>query len=200
MRWLSRAERTRILSLLVEGASLRSTSRLTGASINTVTRLLVDAGAACHAFHHKHVRNVRAQRIQADEIWSFTYCKDKTVGYVGGAARQQAGAAGAVRATEEGGCGRGPGVRLHGFGGGGDSGGIPEPRIGPPGSATVSGGGVRHSRRPKRPVETFGDPATQGLGVLVQGGAEPLLGDPAGIPSGELVQELQDIQRATDVA
>ena len=79
MSRLNTAQRIDILKWLVEGASLRAISRNTGASINTVTKLLVDAGTACAAFHHEHVRNVRAQRVQADEIWTFTYAKQKNV-------------------------------------------------------------------------------------------------------------------------
>ena len=79
MNRLSVAKRATILHLLVEGASLRSISRLTDTSINTVTRLLVDAGNACAAYHDQAVRHVRARRVQVDEIWTFTYAKDKNV-------------------------------------------------------------------------------------------------------------------------
>ena len=48
-------------------------------SINTVTKLLVDAGDACAAFHDKAVRNVTAKKIQCDETWSFNYAKQKNV-------------------------------------------------------------------------------------------------------------------------
>lgn len=63
----------------MEGASLRAISRNTGASINTVTKLLVDAGTACAEFHDGHVLDVPAKYVQADEIWTFTYCKEKNV-------------------------------------------------------------------------------------------------------------------------
>lgn len=64
-----------ILSLLVEGSSMRSISRTTGVSINTVTKLLIDAGLACAEYHHNTVRDVRSKRVQCDEIWSFCYTK-----------------------------------------------------------------------------------------------------------------------------
>jgi IS1 family transposase len=54
---------------------MRSISRITGVSINTVTKLLVDAGRACAEYHDEAVRHVKAQRVQCDEIWSFTYAK-----------------------------------------------------------------------------------------------------------------------------
>ena len=79
MNKLPVATRVQILSLLVEGSSLRSISRVTGASINTVTKLLVDAGIVCAAFHDEKVRDVKARRIQCDEIWSFCYSKQKNV-------------------------------------------------------------------------------------------------------------------------
>ena len=79
MNRLPGAKRTTILNLLVEGSSLRSISCVTGTSINTVTKLLVDAGETCAAYHDKAVRNVPSRRIQVDEIWSFTYAKSKNV-------------------------------------------------------------------------------------------------------------------------
>ena len=56
---------------------MRSISRTTGVSINTVTKLLVDAGTACAEYHHNAVRNVKGARVQCDEIWSFCYAKQK---------------------------------------------------------------------------------------------------------------------------
>jgi IS1 family transposase len=58
---------------------MRSISRVCDVSINTVTKLLVDAGNACSAYHDKHVRNVKVKRVQCDEIWSFCYAKSKNV-------------------------------------------------------------------------------------------------------------------------
>lgn len=79
MNKLPAAKRAEILSMLVEGNSMRSVSRLAGVSINTVSKLLVDAGGLCAAFHDEMVRGVNAQRVQADEIWSFCYAKKKAV-------------------------------------------------------------------------------------------------------------------------
>lgn len=79
MNRLSTEERARILHLLCEGQSIRAITRLTGASKNTVAKLLVDAGKACMAFHDANVRDVKASRIQVDEIWSFTYAKQRNV-------------------------------------------------------------------------------------------------------------------------
>ena len=80
MNRLPLAKRATILQLLVEGSSMRSTSRITGVSINTVAKLLVDAGRACAAFHEEHVVEVPARLVQCDEIWSFCYAKRRNVG------------------------------------------------------------------------------------------------------------------------
>ena len=79
MNRLDREKRATILHLLVEGTSLRATARLTKTSINTVTRLLVEAGDACAAYHDQAVHHVKSKRVQVDEIWTFTYAKDKNV-------------------------------------------------------------------------------------------------------------------------
>jgi IS1 family transposase len=79
MNRLSTEDRARILHMLCEGMSIRAITRLTGASKNTVAKLLIDAGEACAAYHDANVRNVKASRIQVDEIWSFTYAKQKNV-------------------------------------------------------------------------------------------------------------------------
>ena len=70
--------RVRILNLLVEGSSMRSITRVCDVSINTVTKLLVEAGQAAEAFHDRTVVNVKSERVQCDEIWSFCYAKDRT--------------------------------------------------------------------------------------------------------------------------
>jgi IS1 family transposase len=71
--------RVQILTMLCEGSSMRSISRVSGVSINTVTKLLVDAGTVAAALHDEKVRNVTTKAIQCDEIWSFSYAKNKNV-------------------------------------------------------------------------------------------------------------------------
>ena len=71
-------KRAQILHLLCEGSSMRSISRVVDVSINTVTRYLILAGQACARFHDETVRNVRSERVQCDEIWSFCGMKEKT--------------------------------------------------------------------------------------------------------------------------
>ena len=79
MNKLSIAKRAQILSMLVEGSSMRSVSRIADVSINTVAKLLADAGEACAAFHDEAVRGVQSKRVQCDEIWSFVYAKKRNV-------------------------------------------------------------------------------------------------------------------------
>src|SRR6059058_2059879 len=79
MNKLSTEKRAQILSMLCEGTSMRAVSRLADVSINTVSKLLVDAGKLAAAFHDDQVRGVKAKRVQVDEIWSFTYAKKKNV-------------------------------------------------------------------------------------------------------------------------
>ncbi len=79
MNRLSLHDRARILGCLVEGNSMRATSRMCDVSINTVTKLLVDVGAACNEFQDRTVRNLSSKRIQCDEIWAFCGMKERNV-------------------------------------------------------------------------------------------------------------------------
>ena len=79
MNRLRRAKQAQIISALVEGNSLRATSRMTGVSKVTILRLLKSLGAACAAYQDKVLRNLTCKRIQCDEIWQFCYAKDKNV-------------------------------------------------------------------------------------------------------------------------
>jgi IS1 family transposase len=79
MNRLKPDQRAQILHLLCEGSSIRAITRIMGVSKNTVTKLIEDVGNACTAFHDETVRNVKAKRVQVDEIWSFTYAKQRNV-------------------------------------------------------------------------------------------------------------------------
>jgi IS1 family transposase len=79
MHKLPLEKRVQILSMLVEGSSMRSISRVADVSINTVDKLLVDAGKACVQFHDRTVHGVKSSKVQCDEIWSFCYAKAKNV-------------------------------------------------------------------------------------------------------------------------
>jgi IS1 family transposase len=79
MNKLPLQKRTQIIQLLVEGNSLRSTSRIADVSFNTVLKFLPQIGAACANFHNDRVVNVKSERVQCDELWSFCYAKEKNV-------------------------------------------------------------------------------------------------------------------------
>ncbi|MGA7110099.1 MAG: IS1 family transposase [Terracidiphilus sp.] len=77
MNRLTAAKRVQVVSALVEGSSINSIARMTGVAKHTILKLLEDMGCACAAYHHRHVRNLAAQRIQCDEIWAFCGAKAK---------------------------------------------------------------------------------------------------------------------------
>jgi IS1 family transposase len=76
---LTQDDRVRVVAALVEGNSLRSTSRMTGIARNTINKLLVDLGSACMRYHDEHVRNVKVRRLQCDEIWAYVGAKARNV-------------------------------------------------------------------------------------------------------------------------
>ena len=79
MNTLTNEDRIRVVAALVEGNSIRSTSRMTGVARNTVTKLLVDLGQACMVYHDRNVRNLTVRRLQCDEIWAYIGAKAKNV-------------------------------------------------------------------------------------------------------------------------
>jgi hypothetical protein len=76
---LSTEKRAQVLSMLVEGNSVRATSRMAGVAINTVQKLLLDIGDACAAYQDQAFRDLPCKTIQCDEIWSFVHGKAKNV-------------------------------------------------------------------------------------------------------------------------
>jgi IS1 family transposase len=79
MNKLNTEKRTRVVSALVEGCSIRSTVCMTGVAKNTVTKLLVKIGEVCSDFQNEALRNLSCRRLQLDEIWSFVGAKAKNV-------------------------------------------------------------------------------------------------------------------------
>lgn len=79
MNKLSPAKRAEILGLMVEGVSIRAITRLTGASKNTVVKLLEDAGEAFSDYQDRTLINLTCKRLQVDEVWAFVYAKAKNV-------------------------------------------------------------------------------------------------------------------------
>jgi len=79
MNKLTTDKRVAVVKALCEGVSIRGTVRLTGASKNTITKLLVELGCACTEYQDKALRNLPCRRLQLDEIWSFCGMKSKNV-------------------------------------------------------------------------------------------------------------------------
>ena len=79
MNRLSTAKRAQVVGMLVEGNSLRATSRIVGCSINTVTKLLVELGEACAEYQDRVLRNLPCTTVECDEIWAFCYSKQRNV-------------------------------------------------------------------------------------------------------------------------
>jgi IS1 family transposase len=77
MNRLPTEKRALILSALIEGSGINATARLASCSKITVLRLLADAGTMAQRWHDEQVRDLQAERVQADEIWSFVGCKDR---------------------------------------------------------------------------------------------------------------------------
>jgi IS1 family transposase len=77
MNQLNTEARAQIIRCLVEGNSIRATSRLTGSCKEAITRLLCEVGQAALDYQDKVLRNLPCKRIQCDEIWAFVGCKEQ---------------------------------------------------------------------------------------------------------------------------
>jgi IS1 family transposase len=75
MNRLSPEKQLMVLSMLVEGNSIRSTERITGVHRDTIMRLVVRVGTQCERFMEKTMRNLECERLEVDEIW--TFCRKK---------------------------------------------------------------------------------------------------------------------------
>jgi transposase-like protein/IS1 family transposase len=71
------------LHLLMEGMSVRSTERITGVHHTTILDLLVLAGERCEHLLNRRIRKIEVKDVQADEIWGFVWCKEKTKNRLG---------------------------------------------------------------------------------------------------------------------
>lgn len=66
------------LRQLLEGCSVRSTMRLTGVDKRTILRLLVTVGRRCKSFLEEAIRRIPVADVEADELWGYIGCKEKT--------------------------------------------------------------------------------------------------------------------------
>lgn len=79
MNRLNPQRRAQVIAALIEGCSIRATSRMTGVAKNTIIKLLEDVGTACANYQDEAFRNLTCRRLECDEIWSFCYAKKKNV-------------------------------------------------------------------------------------------------------------------------
>jgi transposase-like protein/IS1 family transposase len=67
-----------VLHLLTEGCSVRSIERITGTEKRTILRLLVQVGQGCERLLPELVAGAAVKDVQADEVWGYIRCKEKT--------------------------------------------------------------------------------------------------------------------------
>ena len=79
MNKLSNQKRVQVVTALVEGMSVNGVARITGVTKQTILRLIADLGTACAKYQDEKLRNLPCKRVQADEVWSFCYAKDKNL-------------------------------------------------------------------------------------------------------------------------
>jgi IS1 family transposase len=78
MNKLNLERKTTTVSMLCEGASIRSVERITGVHRDTIMRLGVRMGKGCQAIMNEKLRNLDSRVIQVDEVWGFVGMKQKT--------------------------------------------------------------------------------------------------------------------------
>ena len=76
---LSTDARTRIISALTEGNSIRATARMVNVHRDTVMDLGLRVGEGCARLHNRLVRDVAAHVIECDEEWSWIHTKSARV-------------------------------------------------------------------------------------------------------------------------
>src|SRR3974390_2729176 len=79
MNRLTIKDRAKILAVLCEGMGINAATRITGASKNTVLKLLTDVGEACAFYQDRVMNGLPCKRIECDEVWSFVGMKEKNV-------------------------------------------------------------------------------------------------------------------------
>lgn len=79
MNKLDTKKRAQVVAALVEGASINGVARMTGITKQTILRLIADLGTACAKYQDEKLRNLPCKRVQADEVWSFCFAKDKNL-------------------------------------------------------------------------------------------------------------------------
>lgn len=75
---ISLKDATTAIGLLVEGMSIRSIERITGLHRDTIDDLILTVGENCQRFLDEKIQGVEVNDVEADEVWSFVGCKEKT--------------------------------------------------------------------------------------------------------------------------
>ena len=79
MNVLKPEKKIAVLSALLEGCSIRATSRMTGVHKTTIMRVLNDIGARCQSELDERLRGLECEAIECDELWSFIAKKEAMV-------------------------------------------------------------------------------------------------------------------------
>src|ERR1700686_2596855 len=74
--YISTEKASQIMTLLLEGMSVRAASRFTDVHQETILNLLLTVGEKCRNLFDKRVRNIRPNYVQADELWTFVHSKE----------------------------------------------------------------------------------------------------------------------------
>lgn len=78
--YISTEKAAQIMTLLLEGVSVRAASRITDVHQETILNLLLTVGKKCQNLFDTRVRNIRPRFVQADELWTFIHTKEKHLG------------------------------------------------------------------------------------------------------------------------
>src|ERR1039458_9211789 len=77
--YTSVAKAEEILNLLLEGCSISTIERVTGAHHGTILKILVIVGEKCERVMAEKIRNVQVRDVELDEVWSYIGKKQKRV-------------------------------------------------------------------------------------------------------------------------
>ena len=79
MNTLTHEKRCAVVRCLVDGCSIRATTRITGVAKNTIQKLTRELAESVTQYQDNVLRNLNCQRIHCDEVWCFCYAKDKNL-------------------------------------------------------------------------------------------------------------------------
>src|SRR6266545_3159476 len=66
------------LRMLLEGNGIRAVERITGVHRDTIIANMIANGGNCQRFMENKIRGINVNDVQADEIWAYVGCKEKT--------------------------------------------------------------------------------------------------------------------------